>query len=93
MISLVRSFTVAPMGEVMRSTSVCVVLFTIDGVLKPTVGSNASAEVDGNGVEGIKVGTSLESSALSAAARTTLSFSSVFSSEESASVSDGFFPR
>ena len=77
----------------MRSTSVWVVLFTVDGALRPTVGSRASTEVDGKEGEGIKVCTSLDSSALFAAARTTSSFSFVSSLEESVSVSDDFFPR
>ena len=90
---MVGSFTIVPMGEVMRSTSVCVVLFTVDGALKPIVGSRDNAGVDGKGVEGIKVCTSLDSSAFFAAARTTSSFSFVSSLEESVSDSDDFFPR
>ena len=93
MIPLVRSFTVVPMGEVMRSTSVWVVLSTIDGVLKPTVGSRASAEVDGKGFEEINVCTSRESCASSAEAGTASSVASVSSAEESASVSDDFLAR
>jgi hypothetical protein len=92
-IPVVRSFTVVPTGAVMRSTSVWVVLLTVDGVLKPTVGSRDNAGVDGKGFEEIKVCTSRESCAASAEAWTTSSVFSVSSAEESASVSDDFFAR
>ena len=90
---MVGSLTIVPMGAVSRSTSVCVVLFTVDGALKPIVGSSDNAGVAGKGVEEINVCTSRESCASSAEARTTLSVSSVFSAEESVSVSDDFFAR
>jgi hypothetical protein len=93
MIPVVRSFTVVPTGAVMRSTSVWVVLFAVDGVLKPIVGSRDNAGVDGKGVEEINVCTSRESCASSAEARTASSVFSVSSTEESASVSDDFFAR
>jgi hypothetical protein len=77
----------------MRSTSVWVAFVTIDGALKPTVGIKTREDVDGRGVEGISACTSLDHSALSTEARTTSSVFSVFSEEESASVSDDFFVR
>jgi hypothetical protein len=92
-IPVVRSFTVVPTGAVMRSTSVWVVLLTVDGVLKPIVGSRDNAGVDGKGVDEINVCTSRESCASSAEARTVSSVFSVSSAEESVSLSDGFFPR
>jgi hypothetical protein len=90
---VVRSFTVVPTGAVMRSTSVWVVLFTVDGALKPVVGSRDSAGVDGKGFEEINVCTSRESCASSAEAGTASSVASVSSAEESASVSDDFLAR
>jgi hypothetical protein len=89
----VRSFTVVPTGAVSRSITVCVVLFTVDGALKPIVGSRDNTGVDGNGFEEINVCTSRESCAASAEARTTSSVFFVSSAEESASVSDDFFAR
>ena len=93
MIPVVRSFTVVPTGAVMRSTSVWAVLLTVDGGLKPIVGSRDNAGVDGKGVEEINVCTNRESWAASAEAMTTSSVFSVSSAEESASVSDDFFAR
>jgi hypothetical protein len=72
------------------------VLFTVDGALKPIVGSRDNAGVDGKGFAEIHVCMSRESSASSAEARTAssvFSVSSVSSAEESASVSDDFFAR
>jgi hypothetical protein len=91
MIPPARSLTVVPTGEVMRSTSVWVVLFTVDGTLKPTVGIKTREDVDGREVEG-SVCTTV-ACASSAEARTTSSFFSVSSAEESTSVSDDFFAR
>jgi hypothetical protein len=88
----VRSLTVVPTGEVMRSTSVWVALFTVDGTLKPTVGIKTREDVDGREVEGIS-GCTTVACASSAEARTTSPVFSVFSAEESTSVSDDFFAR
>ena len=93
MIPVVRSFTVVPTGAVMRSTSVWVVLLTVDGALNPIVGSRDNAGVDGKGFEEINVCTSRESGAESAKAGTASPVFSVSSAEESASVSDDFFAR
>ena len=92
MIPLVRSFTVAPTGAVMRSTSVWVVLLTVEGTLKPAVGIRTRGDVDGKEFEVISVGTTV-ACVSSAEVRTTSSFSCVSSAEESAPVSDVFFAR